>query len=462
MSATNSFIGSSGQQRANSDRLILLGREHADRAPEIETRWRPLAKYALGVVFLTFVVFGGWSAIARLDSAAIASGVVANSGNIKTIQHLEGGIVKEIFVKNGDHVEAGDLLIKLDTTQSKANVNLFKRQLAAGQAQVARLTAEQALSDDFKYPSSVLELEGDPVVANTMQDERTSFKVGRSMLEQQEKILAIQSDQIGEEMAVLETGRASAQSELQIVTSRVNDLHKLSKQGLVQRGEVLQMERDFLALTSKVSSASSDIVRARQRIAENQLKVVQLQKEYQEAAATELAPLNKELRELQRQIIVAEDMLRRVEIVAPVAGVVQEMSVFTVGGIIKPGEAILNIAPTGDNFVVNAQVTPLDADTVEVGMDAEIQFPAFAAYNLLPIQGKVIGRSGDRIVDPVTKTAYFAVEIEVERDNVPPKLRDRLGAGLPASVVIPTGERTALAYLTDPLLSRLTLSMRER
>ena len=453
----------SGQiDRPNTDRLISIGLGSKEPAPELETRWRPMARYAVAMVFVTFVIFGGWSAFARLDSAAVAPGIVATSSNIKTIQHLEGGIVSGIFVHDGDRVQAGDLLVKLDTTQTEANVDLFERQLGASRAAAARLTAEQAISVVLEFPDSVLEHQGDPVVASAMRDELTRFQVGRETVLQQEKILKVQSDQIREEIAVLETERASATEELGIVGSRVGDLRSLSEKKLVQRSEVLEMERDLLNLRSKVSNASSDIARARQRIAENDLKIIQLQQQYQEDAATELAPLNKEIRELERQIIVAKDMLRRVEIRAPVSGVVQEMSVFTVGGIIRSGDPILNIAPLGEDLLINAKVSPLDADSVAVGMDAEIRFLAFATYNVLPIHGRVVGRSGDRIVDVDGKTSYFSVQIKVDRDSIPPDLRERLGAGLPASVVIPTGVRTALAYLTDPLLSNLSMSMRER
>ena len=209
----------SGPHESGSQRLIALGRNPANAAPEMQTRWHPIAWKALGLIFLTFVVFGGWSAIARLDSAAVASGVVATSGNLRTVQHLEGGIVSEIHVKNGDHVNAGDLLIKMDTTQTEASVNLFKRQLAAGRARAARLTAEQALAASFELPDTVLPLSYDRMVASAMEDERATFRVRRNTLLQQQKIIGVESDQIREEIAVLEEQKAAAEAEAREISS---------------------------------------------------------------------------------------------------------------------------------------------------------------------------------------------------------------------------------------------------
>ncbi|MEH6717688.1 MAG: HlyD family type I secretion periplasmic adaptor subunit [Aurantimonas endophytica] len=437
-------------------------RRPSSDSPEFSTKWKPIAQLGLAAIVLTFGVFGAWAAVSRLDSAAVASGIVSTAGNIKSVQHLEGGIIKEIRVQNGSRVEAGDILVRLDTTQSEASALLFRRQLAAARASVARLEAEDSLADELSFPVNALEDRDDPFIRQALAAETARFRVGRDSLNQQIKIIKNQNDQVLAEIASNEAVHAAAEEEYAIVNQRLNDLRRLAEQSLVERSTVLEIERDALNLRTKVATAESDIIRSRQRMAENELKIVQIRQEYRQIAANNIPELRRQIRELERQVVVAEDMLRRVEVVAPVSGIVQEMSVFTVGAVIQPGENLMNISPDTDDLVIEARVAPLDADSIDMGMRAEIRFPAFAYMNLLPVYGSVVSRSGDRIIDQVTNDSYFSVQVKVDGDNIPEILRDRLGAGLPANVVIPTGERTALAYLIDPLTSRFNNAMRER
>ena len=437
-----------------------IDKARAGDAPEPTSRWKPVAILGLAVIGLTFGVFGTWSAYARLDSAVVAPGTMATSSNIKTVAHLEGGIVAAIHARDGVRVAAGDLLVELDATQTEASVDLFRRQLAAAKAALARSTAEDALADAPEFPVDILASD-DPFVKQALAAERQRFNTSRQTLDRNIEVIEAQSEQIEEEVASLGEEQRISQDEAKAVETRLDELKSLEEKSLVRRSEVLDLERDLLTIQGRIAAASSAITRARQRITENALKIVQVRQEYRRVAAESIPALSSEVRELERQIIVSGDMLRRVKILAPVSGVVQEMQVFTVGGVVRPGEPILNIAPDSDSLLVRARISPLDADSVEVGMPAEVQFPAFATLNLLPISGKVVSRSGDRIIDE-NNGAYFAVDVVVDKDTVPKEISDRLGAGQPASIVIPTGERTALEYLTDPLTKRLSSAMRER
>ena len=299
---------------------------YCDDAP---TNWKPVATVGLSLIFATFVVFGSWAAIARLDSAAVASGRLSTTGNIRTVQHLEGGIVRMLNVANGSRVSAGDLLIRLDTTQTEASVRLFERQLAAAGATVARLEAEEALSSTLEFPGSVLSLADDAFVGQAIKAETSRFNVGRDALEQQTRIIDAQNDQIMSEIASKQAQSDAARSEMEVVEVRRGELEPLIGRGLVRRNEVLEMERDILALKGTITVAASEINRSRQRIEENRFKVIQFQQQYRQLAANALPELRKEIREIERQKIIASDMLNRVEIRAPVDGVVQELRVFT-------------------------------------------------------------------------------------------------------------------------------------
>ncbi|MCB8836488.1 HlyD family type I secretion periplasmic adaptor subunit [Aurantimonas sp. VKM B-3413] len=432
-------------------------------SPVIDTDWHRLRRMSLIIVVLTFGVFGGWSFFARLDSAAVAQGVVTAASNIKTIQHLEGGIVEEIHVRNGDKVKAGDLLVRLDPTKAKSSALLYRRQLAAALASQARLTAERQLSYTVQMPEEVTRLaKDDPTVQGAINDVVEQFQTGLSVLNQKIDVLKSQNLQIGQEIEGLKVQKKVSQDELNLINGRLAGLDRLLKRKLITNTQVDELRRDGLQLAATVAKSDIEMARARQRIVENELNVQQAKEDYREAAATNMPQLTKDIRELRSQLIIAEDQLRRTDVVAPIDGTVQELQVFTVGGVVRPGDAIMNIAPQSDNLVVQARFSPLDIDGIHPGMEAEIQFPAFQRLDLDPMRGTVVSTSRDRIVDKATNTAYFAGEVSVDPKSVPSFIKEKMTAGLTASVIVPTGARTVLDYLLSPLVSRMDSAMREK
>lgn len=435
---------------------------HQNDFPELSTNWRAPLRIGFAIVALTFGACGGWAAVARLDGAAIGPGVVAVESNKKTVQHFEGGIVSELLVRDGHRVQQGDLLVRLDRTRAGAASDLYRRQLAAALATEARLAAERDGLDAFEFPPEVLALRDDPIVQRTMVDQGRQFDARRQTLLSQVAILKIQIEQIRNEINGIKLEQKTAEAQLVFVNQELDGLRQLWAKKLTDLARLTTKEVEQLRLRGVVARALVDIARAEQRISETQLKIEQLRQDLRQEASQQLPDIRKSINDVRQEIIVAQDTLQRIEIRAPTAGTVQQLRVFTIGGVLKAGEPILDIVPVTDELVVRARISPNDVHTIQPGMIAEVRFPAFHRASLPLVTGAVRTISNDRLLDDLTKEPYFAAEVTVDRQTIPDDLRDKLTAGLAADVIIPTGERTALQYLISPLVERFQMSMRER
>lgn len=437
----------------------------ADRAgigqPRSKPLWDRRLRTASLTVLATFVLLGGWSATARLDSGAVAPGYLTSEGNTKTIEHFEGGTIAEIRVRNGETVEEGAVLLRLDRTEKEASSEHFRSRLTDALVEKARLEAERSLADAITYPDSIEAKRDDPDVARSIADQDKQFAIRRAGLMQTVSILRTQIGQAGEEIRSLQVQRQIAEEQRRFAEDDVEALRALNERGLAQRDRLNAAERDYLALAEKIATADIAISRARQEIGKLRLQIAQEQERYRESAAEALARANEMISALTRDLIVAEDSLRRVEILAPVAGTVQE-SDLTIGSVVRPGEPIMKVAPIDPKLVVRVQIAPNDIESVYPGMRAEVRFPAFRTLHLKPIIGELRSVSRDRIVDEQQGRAYFDGDVEIDFDSVPSSIRERLVAGMAADTVLPTGERTALAYLVAPISQRLNAAMREK
>lgn len=430
-------------------------------APEPTSNWRRMVGLCIGVVVLTFGVFGAWAAYARLDGGATGSGVVAVESYKRTIQHLEGGIVSELLVRDGDVVQQGQILVRLDQTRARATQNLHKQQLVQSLAQEARLVAERDLAESIEFPADLRD-NPDRLAEEAMNDQSREFTARRATFETQHSILDTQASQIAREIEAIDVEAATANEQLVFIQKDLGGMRELQAKRLLQNSQVTAMEVELLKLKGTAASAAVERVRAEQRVVETRMKMEQLEDEYRQEASKLLPDLRKAIGDLRQQIIVAEDALKRVDIIAPIAGTVQQLRIFTVGGVVGPGAAIMDIVPETDKLVIRAKISPLDADRVVNNMRAEIRFPSFATMHLTTIMGHVQNISRDQLIDEATGDAYFSAEISVDRSQLPEEVNKLLVAGMPASVVMPTGERTALQYLISPLTERLQIAMREK
>jgi HlyD family type I secretion membrane fusion protein len=352
------------------------------QAPEPKTDWR--ATLRLG--YLTLIIaFGGfvlWSMIARLDGAAVAAGVVAVESNRKTIQHLEGGIVREILVREGDKVQEGQVLLRLDPTRVEAAGDLQRNQLAILLAQEARLLAEREWAETVTFPAEATERSAAPIVARAISDQRQQFEVRRGTLKRTLEVADVQISQAQNEIAQARNAGQTARETLKNIVRELDSLMPLFEKKLVPMVRITTLQREKLRLEGEISDSTISITKLTERVQELRLRREQARQDYRQEASAGLEELQKSLNEIRQGVIVAEDTQKRSDVRSPTEGVVQQMRIFTVGGVVRPGDPILDIVPTSEDLVVRAKVSPLDIDRVYPGMNAEIRFPSLRSFGI--------------------------------------------------------------------------------
>lgn len=431
-------------------------------APLPPSDWLRAVRVGYAVVGLGFGLFLIWACTTRLDGAAVANGVVTAESNRKTIQHLEGGIVREILVRDGDVVTEGQVLLRLDPTRVDAQGETYRNQLAAFLAQETRLLAERDGATSLTFPPEVTRRAGDPAVAAVIADQQRAFETRRDTLQRNLSVADTQIEQVRKEAEQNTSDLATARSMLQNVVNELIPLRELRERQLVSVSRVMPLERERLRLEGVIASAELQAQKLRERQQEAELKRKQFLADYRQEASTLLLDIRRQLNDVRQQLIVAEDAQRRFELKAPIAGTVQQMRIFTVGGVIRPGDPVLDIVPASDLLVIQARISPLDVDRVVPGMVSEIRFPSFRYFGADVIRGKLRNVSRDRLLDESTRDPYFAAEVTVDRASLPKDIADRLSAGIPADVIIPTEPRSVMNYLLYPLFERFNKSMRER
>lgn len=430
------------------------------RAVSDDPRSFALAGYA--IIFFCFVVLGGWAVVAPLASAVVATGVVTTEGNKKTIQHLEGGIVKHIFIREGDHVEVGQAIISLDDTTPKANLEIFRNQLYAAIARDNRLAAELNGKAQVQFSDELTSLAGDTTALTAMEDQRAQFRERRASVESQISILHSRAEQLRQEINGLNRQQAANEEQVTFIVDELQGVKSLYDKSLVSKSRLLALERERSRLTGEIGRAISERAKAEKSIGETDLQIEQIKQKFLEEASRDLVDTREKLRDLRNKFIVAQDTLRRLDIVSPVAGRVQNLKVFTIGAVVRQGEPLLEIAPDRDRLVVQAHISTLDIEGIHGGNRAEVRFPAFHDRTLPMIDGKIISISQDRLIDETSKQPYYLALIDVPEDNIPEKYRGKVASGMNVEVIVPTIERTAFDYLVEPLRNRMRTAFRER
>ena len=431
-------------------------------APLPPADWQRVARVGRAIVILGFGVFVGWASLARLDGAAVSSGVVAVESYRKTVQHLEGGIVREILVRDGDVVAEGQVLLRLDPTRVDAQSEAYRSQVAALQAQETRLLVERDVGSVLSFPAEVVRRSADPTVAAVITDQKQVFEVRRAALLGNLSVADAQIEQARKEAEQNTSDLATARATYDNVVGELVPLRGLLQQKLVAVSRVMPLEREKLRLEGVIASGELQAKKPNERLTEAELKRKQVLSDYRQESSTQLLDVRRQLSDARQQLVVAEDAQRRYELKAPIAGTVQQMRIFTVGGVIRPGDPVLDIVPTTDTLVIQAKISPLDVDRVTPGMPAEIRFPSFRYFGADIITGSLRSVSRDRLIEDASREPYFAAEVTVDRSSIPAVFANRLTAGIPADVVIPTEPRSVMSYLLTPIYERFDKSMRER
>ncbi len=412
------------------------------------------------IIGLFFLAFGGWAALAPLKSAAIAPGVVAVESNRKTIKHLEGGIVGEIGVRDGDVVTAGQVLIRLDDTQARVTLERLKGRTVAARALEARLIAERDGSGRIVFPVSLTENGGDRENAETLAGQLKIFTTRKEAVAAQESILKQQSAQLNEEITGLKGLIAAENTQIKLIRSEIADVQSLVAKGLAKRPRLLALQRQQAEIEGARSRNIASVARAKQQIAETRLRVSELKTQKLNQVVEELRATQTELFDLEERIRSAEDVLVRTRIKAPLDGTIVGLQIHTPGGVVGPGEPLMDLVPSGAGLIIESQVDPNDIDVVHAGLPAQVRLTAFNQRNLSPIDGKVLTVSADRLTDERSGVPYFLARVVLVED-LSKDLAVALYPGMQAEVMIVTGERTVLDYIFRPLARSLGRAFRE-
>jgi HlyD family type I secretion membrane fusion protein len=353
-------------------------------------------------------------------------------------------------------------LFRLDLTQAKAGYELQRNQLDAEIAQEARLIAERDDQDQIAFPQELLDRADDPNVKRAMDDQKAQYKERSGSLKGQVLILDAKIEQYQSEIEGLTQERNGTTNQLKYVNDELVDVRYLFEKQLTQKSRLNALERERSHLEGLLGRSNADESKARNGIEEARLQTRQLRQKFQEDVASSMLETRQKINDLREKVRVAQDVLTRVDIVSPSTGVAQNLRVFTAGGVVKPGEPMVDVVPEQDALIVQAHVQPQDTENLQPGMRAEVRFPSFQARILPIIMGKVESVSRDRLIDEQTKQPYFLAQVVVDDTHIPSFVKDRLSAGMPADVIFPTGERTILDYLVRPLKDRLRGVMREK
>ncbi|TQV74392.1 HlyD family type I secretion periplasmic adaptor subunit [Denitrobaculum tricleocarpae] len=413
------------------------------------------------VVFGALGGFGAWSALANLSSAVVAQGTVKVYSNRKKVQTLEGGVVTELAVKNGDRVEVGDILVTLDRTRAAASHSIMQSNYDTSLAVVARLRAERDGLENIDYPEGLAErLEGTSV-SEIISAQEKLFSVRRAALNGQTAIVRERIGQLEEEIQGLNAQVSSKDRQLKLIEEELSGLRELYKKGFTTRTRILSLEREAASLGGERGEHLAAIAQSRRLIGEAQLEIVQVQKTFNEEVVTELQQKESELFDLEERLNATNYSLEQTQITATAKGLVVGLAVHTVGGVLQPGETLLEIVPENDLLIVEAKVLPIDVDNIQIGLGADVQFTAFSQRTTPKLHGDVIYVSADSLTDPDTKAPYFAARIAIPEEEVA-RLDDKtLQPGMPADVLIITGDRTPMNYLIKPIKESMDKAWRE-
>ncbi len=441
--------------------MTLLSSDGREIVPARKTATRGLTLVGCVVVLMLFGGIGTWAATAQLDSAAIAPGVVAVDSNWRTIQHLEGGIVEEIFVREGDVVERGQLLLQLDATRAQATQLIIGGQLDLAVATEARLIAERDGAAEVVFPADLLAREGNPELDMVLAGQRLLFGARQESLTGETEILRQRIEQLRDEIDGFSVQQDARLRQLELIEQELSGLRDLFEEGYVTRSRILALEREAERLRGERGEDLASIARTQAAIGEAELQILQLEKSMQEQIVAELRDVQAQIFDLEQRMIGATDLLDRIDIHAPTAGTILGLSVHTVGGVIAPGDDIMHIVPLDDSLTIKARVRPDDIENVFVGHSAEVRMSGLSQRTTPTLHGRVVTISADLLNDQASGDDYYEARVEIGADQMARLTDVELIPGMPAEVLILTGERTALDYLLDPIVGSVNRSFRE-
>ncbi len=430
------------------------------RNPDTAYRLGPLVLWGVTLGILLIFGVGGWAATTRLTGAVIAVGTVAVDQNLKSIQHRDGGIVSEISVREGDTVAEGQVLIRLEDAQTRAELSIVKSQLVELLARRARLLAERDDLPEIDFPQELRS--GDSAVAEVTTGARRLFEGQRASRESQRQQLALGIEQIGDEIEGLLAQRRSKAEEAGLSAIEQARIAELIDRKLTESARLYTVNREVTQLSGQLGEIDAEIARARTRISEINLQIIAIDETSRTEAQRELSLVETRIAELRDRQFAIEDRLSRTDIRAPISGTVNELSIHTVGGVVSAAEVLVTIVPADARLWVEARVPPASIDQVSMSQMARLRFSAFNHRTTPELEGRIAHVSAATSRDTGTGETYFVARVTLD-DAELQKLGDQhLIPGMPVEVYLTTDERTALSYLVKPVTDQFSRAFRER
>ena len=414
------------------------------------------------VVAFLAIGLGGWASTAEISGALIAPGFVVVDSNVKKVQHPTGGVVGEVRVRDGDRVKAGDTLVRLDETVTRANLAIVHKGLIELYARKARLAAERDGTETVTTPKDLADKTGDADVQEALGSERKLFELRRTARLGQKQQLRQRIAQLQEEIRGLEAQQAAKTKETELIEQELVGMRELWKKNLIPIDKLTALERETARLQGERGQLIASAAQAKGKIAETELQVLQVDQDLSSDVAKELRETDGKIGEYVERKVAAEDQLKRTDIRAPQDGVVFQSTANTVGGVVAAGDPIMLIVPETDTLLVEAKVDPKDIDKVQFGQPVLLRFSAFDIRTTPEINGTVARVAADTSADQRTGQTYYVVRIAMTPDEIARLGNVRLTPGMPVEAFIQTGQRTMLSYLIKPLHDQFMRAFRER
>ena len=430
---------------ANTELLAAPKRFNSDLSDDVSM----VAPVRIGfiIIFLVFGVFGFWSAFAPIDGASLAPGTVIVKSNKKLIQHLEGGIVKDILVQNGDFINAGDPILVLDDTQSMAQLEILRSQNIALTVSEARLIAQRDNLAQINYPGSLQQSETN--VREEISAQNQIFAARRTAMNGEKEVLEQRIEQLHSRLEGLRALKDSKEALAESYAEELSDIEALLGQGFSDKTKLRAAERSYEILKGEVAELAASISSTEVQIGETRL---------QNEVASELSETQTRLKDVNERVLALQDIVSRAVVRSPAAGILNGMQIHTIGGVIGPGTPIAEVVPQADELIIEARLPIIDIDRVAIGQDAIIRFSSFNSNAVPTVMGKVLSISADAIIDPNTGASYYLTRIEVTPDSLADLGSLTLVPGMPAEAFIATGSRTFLQYTFKPFTNAMARS----
>jgi HlyD family secretion protein len=436
------------------------------QAPEKKpsTHQRILRQSTIGGIAM-IALFGGtiglWAATSTLSGAVVAGGQFVVDTSVKKVQHSTGGIVGELKVKEGDRVSQGDLLVRLDETMTRANLQVVAKQLDEYLGRQARLEAERDGAAEIVMPVEFADRLNDPAVQKIMSSEKTLFTARRASREAQKDQLKKRITQSRDEIVGLKAQQNAKAREAELIVDELKGVRDLYQKNLVPITRLNALERDAASIEGQRGQLIAAVAQAESRIAETEFQIIQIDEQMLAEAVQELRDIQGKVAEYTERRVAAEDQLKRIDIRSPSDGFVHQLNVHTIGGVISPAEPVMNIVPINDKLELEARVLPNEIDQVKVGQKANVRVHASNARNTPELHGKVSRISADVTKDQQTGMTFYTIRVDLPQDEVKKLEKVQLIAGMQAEVFVEVNERTPLQYFFKPMQEQITRAFRE-